>query len=217
MEQSLLIHTLEAGDEEETNFYSRLIDGKYIEIAKVAESLIKKEVPDRWKEILTTRVKVGKAIEKEPESGQESESSEKKFNYGAEVRLLPCFSALQNNQIQLIKDLILPLGADIWKNSLCSEHFTELELWILNQKVQTNWINPFSLKDTAVIEKLGALSEVIHSKDGLDLPVDAKSGTLKFLSIFQESNIGLGLILKATESQMKFGRKLRKTIVEEAF
>ena len=92
--KSLLCYTLENGNEEETNFYSRLIDGKNIEIAKVAESLIKEEVPDKWKEILTTRVNVGKAIEKEPESEQGSESSEKKFNYGAEVRLLPCFSAL---------------------------------------------------------------------------------------------------------------------------
>ena len=47
--------------------------------------------------------------------------------------------------------------------------------------------------------------------------MDAVSGTLKFLSIFQESYIGLGLLLKATESQMKFARKLRKTIIEEAF
>ena len=73
------------------------------------------------------------------------------------------------------------------------------------------------MKDTAVIEKLSALSEVFHSKDGLDLPVDAVSGTLKFLSIFQESYIGLSLLLKATENQMKFARKLRKIIIEEAF
>ena len=39
-----------------------MIDGKYIELAKVAESLIKKEVPDKWKGILTTRVKVGKLV-----------------------------------------------------------------------------------------------------------------------------------------------------------
>jgi hypothetical protein len=36
-----------------------LVDGKYIEIAKFAETLIKEEDPDKWKEILTTRVKVG--------------------------------------------------------------------------------------------------------------------------------------------------------------
>ena len=72
-----------------------------------------------------------------------------------------------------MKDLILPLEDNIWRNSLRSKHFSELELWILNQKVQTNWINPFSLRDTAVIEKIGALSEVFHSENGLNLPMDA--------------------------------------------
>ena len=87
---------METGNSMETNFYSRLIDGKYIEIAKFAETLIKEEDPDKWKEILTTRAYVGYGVEKELESEQGSESSEKRenFDYRAEVRLLPCFSAL---------------------------------------------------------------------------------------------------------------------------
>ena len=70
-----------------------MIDGKYIEIAKFAETLIKEEDPDKWKEILTTRVYVGFGVG-EPESEQGSESSYKSLDYGVSVRLLPCFSAL---------------------------------------------------------------------------------------------------------------------------
>ena len=71
-----------------------MIDGKYIEIAKFAETLIKEEDPDKWKEILTTRVYAGFGVEKEPESEQGSESSYRSLDYRVSVNLLPCFSAL---------------------------------------------------------------------------------------------------------------------------
>ena len=69
--KTLLVRDLEDDQPKFQSFCIQLIEGKYYDLAKLAEEMVIKEVPEKWEWIKTTRFKIG-ICEEDQEDERES-------------------------------------------------------------------------------------------------------------------------------------------------